>query len=77
MGMTDTDESEFLDDLKNRFYHEFSEMCDRYLAEAKTRNLESEATDLLSEAAKVTRLYVKPLAFPTPNATLPLPPTQG
>jgi hypothetical protein len=49
-----TDEDlDFLYDLKARFWREFSDLCNRYIAEAAARGLEDEATMMLGESTSI------------------------
>jgi hypothetical protein len=50
--MTEED-LDFLTDLKNRFWREFSDLCNRYIAEAATRSLADEATMMLGESTSI------------------------
>jgi hypothetical protein len=50
--MTD-EELDFLYDLKERFWREFSDLCNRYIAEAKARGLTDEATMMLGESTSI------------------------
>jgi hypothetical protein len=53
-AMTDED-LDFLTDLTNRFWHEFSDLCNRYIQEAVDRNpeLEAYATMMLGESTSI------------------------
>jgi hypothetical protein len=46
---------DFLTDLNNRFWHEFSDLCNRYIQEAKDHNpeLEAYATMMLGESTSI------------------------
>jgi hypothetical protein len=50
--MTEED-LDFLTDLKNRFWHEFSDLCNRYIAEATARGLTMEAEMMLGESTSI------------------------
>jgi hypothetical protein len=49
------DDHIFLTDLKNRFWHEFSDLCNRYIEEARLHNPELvvEATMMLGESTSI------------------------
>jgi hypothetical protein len=47
------EEADFLYDLKARFWREFSDLCNRYIAEAEARGLADEATMMLGESTSI------------------------
>jgi hypothetical protein len=47
------EELDFLHDLKNRFWREFSDLCNRYITEAAARGLAGEATMMLGESTSI------------------------
>lgn len=55
---------DFLTDLKDRFWHEFSNLCNRYISAAKDRGLGAEAEMMLGESTSIYGRRTRPSTLP-------------